>query len=291
MDASARVGARIAPMRIALLQFAPAFGAVEPNLDTIREACAGLRADLLVLPELCTTGYQFRDRGELAGLAQPADGPATRVLAQVAGACGGHVVAGLAESTGDRIYNSAVLVGPGGLAGLYRKVHLFDEETRLFDPGDRGFPVFDASGVKVGMMVCFDWLFPEAARSLALAGAQIIAHPANLVLPHCQRAMVTRAVENRVFTATCNRVGREERVAGRPLVFTGGSRVVDPGGSILADGPVADQELLTVEIDPGEALDKRITTRNHVLADRRGGQYRLAGQGGATSRRKERGGR
>lgn len=274
MGAVQRVGDRIAPMNIALLQFAPAFGAVEENLETIREACADLRADLLVLPELCTTGYQFRDRHELIELAQPSDGPAVRVLAEVAAACGGHLVAGLAEASGDEVYNSAALVGPAGLVGLYRKVHLFDEETRLFDPGDRGFPVFDAGGVKVGMMVCFDWIFPEAARSLALGGAQVIAHPANLVLPHCQQAMVTRAVENRVFTATCNRVGREERVPGRPLVFTGGSRVVAPDGRVLAEGPASEPDLMVLELDPAEALDKMATSHNHVLRDRRADQYR-----------------
>lgn len=262
-------------MKIALLQFAPAFGGVEENLQTVRRLCAGLRADLVVLPELCTTGYRFADRGELAGLAQPTDGPAMRAMAEVAGACGGHLVVGFAESAGERIFNSATLVGPAGIAGLYRKVHLFDDERRIFDPGDLGFPVFEIGAVRVGMMICFDWLFPEAARSLALAGAQVIAHPANLVLPLCQNAMVTRALENRVFTATCNRIGREQRAGLDPLVFTGSSRVIAPDGSVLAQGSADAEHLLVVEIDPARSLDKRITGHNDVLADRRPDQYRL----------------
>jgi predicted amidohydrolase len=262
-------------MRISLLQFAPGFGQVESNLQTIEGACRGLQSDLVVLPELCTTGYQFKDRKELSGLAESAEGASMWRLAGVARTCGGFLAYGFAEVKGDRVYNSAALVGPEGLIGLYRKVHLFDDEKRVFDPGDLGFPVFDLGDLKVGLMVCFDWLFPESARSLALGGAQLIAHPANLVLPWCQRSMPTRALENRVFTATANRIGSEERLDGQRLQFTGMSRLVGPDGSVIADGPEEEQALITAEIDPTRALDKNITAANQVFADRRPDQYRM----------------
>lgn len=269
------VGSTIRPVKVALLQFEPWFGEVDENLDSVRSRLAGLRADLVVLPELCTTGYQFRDRGEAEKLAQPADGPAMGALARIAADCGGMLVAGFAESAGGRIFNSAALVGSRGTLGVYRKIHLFDDECRIFDPGDLGFPVFDIGPARIGMMICFDWIFPEAARSLAVGGAQLIAHPANLVLPFCQKAMVTRAIENRVFTATCNRIGREERIAGRPLTFTGSSRLVAPGGRVLAECSPDGQELVSYEIDPALADDKHVTARNDLLRDRRPDQYRL----------------
>jgi len=258
-----------------MVQFAPVFGDARENLRVIEEACADLSADLVVLPELCTTGYQFRDRKELLELAEPAGGPTLKALAGVAADCGGHLVAGFAEKEKDRVYNSAVLLGPDGVLGVYRKVHLFSEEKRLFEPGDAGFPVFRAGGVPLGMMVCFDWIFPESARSLALGGAWVIAHCANLVLPFCQNALITRALENRVFIISCNRTGAEERVAGKKYVFTGRSRIVGPDGKVLADGPPDAPAVITAEIDPSQASDKKLTPLNHLVRDRRTDQYRL----------------
>jgi predicted amidohydrolase len=261
-------------MKIALIQFAPRFGEVESNLRAIEEACGGLQADLVVLPELCTTGYQFKDRGELAALAEPTGGESLGRLSAIARDCGGYLAAGYAERDAESLFNSAALVGPDGIAGNYRKIHLFDDEKRLFDPGDLGFGVFETGGVKVGLMVCFDWIFPESARSLALGGAQVIAHPANLVLPYCQRSMITRALENQVFTATANRTGSEERLPGQRLQFTGASRLVGPDGKLIAEGPADQPAVITAEIDPQLALDKNITPVNHVLTDRRPDQYR-----------------
>jgi predicted amidohydrolase len=262
-------------MNVAMVQFAPVFGAVEENLRAVEEACAGLSADLVVLPELCTTGYQFQGRKELLELAEPADGQSMQRLSGLAASCGGHLVAGFAEKESDQVFNSAALVGPDGVVGVFRKVHLFSEEKRLFEPGDRGFPVFRAGGVPVGIMVCFDWIFPESARSLALGGAWIIAHPANLVLPFCQDALITRALENRVFIMSCNRTGEEERVAGQKYQFTGRSRIVGPDGKVLADGPANVPAIITAEFDPSLASDKKVTNLNHIIRDRRTDQYRL----------------
>lgn len=122
------------------------------------------------------------------------------------------------------------MVGPGGITAVYRKVHLFYKERLWFSPGEEPFPVVDIGWTKVGLMICFDHLFPEAARTLSLAGAEVIAHPANLVLPeYGQLTMRVRALENGVFTVTANRIGTEDR-AGEPLRFTGESQIVSPKG-------------------------------------------------------------
>ncbi len=207
-------------LRAAVVQTDPVFGEVARNVE---EALALVPAacDLAVLPELFATGYQFVDRAEAFALAETIpDGPTCRRLREFAAATGTTLVAGLAERAGDRVFNSAVLMRPDGTHELYRKVHLFWDEKLVFDPGNLGFPVFTACGTTIGVMICFDWIFPEAARTLALRGAQLICHPSNLVLPHCPNSMPVRALENRVFTLTANRVGREHRTAA-PLVFIG----------------------------------------------------------------------
>lgn len=271
---------RVVAMKVALVQNRPRFGAVRENQEGVFRAMGQALAsvqgpvDLWVLPELAFTGYQFRDQEELQALAEPADGPTVRALVRMSRTLGGALVAGIAERDGNCFYNSALLVSGQDLVGLYRKVHLFDREKELFTPGDLGFGVFEAAGVRIGMMICFDWVFPEAARSLALAGAQVIAHPANLVLPYCQDAVVTRAIENQVFVATANRLGCEERREGERLLFSGRSRLVAPDGTVILDGPADSPSVLVADIEPSRADDKHITARNHLLADRRPDQYR-----------------
>ncbi len=262
----------------AAIQTAPIFGDVSGN---VARALARVPADcrLAVLPELCTTGYQFASRDEAIALAEPVPaGPACQAFRDFAARRDTTLVAGLAELARDadgreRVFNSAALFRPDGTWAVYRKVHLFLDEKDLFAPGDRGFPVFPACGTTVGLMICFDWLFPEAARTLALAGATLLCHPANLVLPHCPEAMITRCLENRVFAVTANRVGVEHR-AREELRFIGLSQIVSPRGERLAccDG-VAEGAAVAL-IDP-DATDKQITPRNDVLADRRPQAYRL----------------
>lgn len=268
--------------RIGFLQFEPVFGDVAGNLARIEAALEPARggADLLVLPELATTGYNFVSRQELASLAEPVpDGPSTRRLTALAARLGAHLVVGLAEAApaesgtaaGGALYNSAALIGPGGWIGTYRKVHLYDREKLLFDPGNLGFPVHGLSGpisARVGMMICFDWRFPEAARRLALSGADLIAHPSNLVGPWCQAAMVTRCLENRVFAVTANRTGSEDR-GGHRLDFTGQSQIVNPDGVVLVRAGDTGPGLSIVEIDPPAARQKSINANNDLFGDRR----------------------
>lgn len=256
-------------MRIGFLQFSPEFGAVKRNLDFIAKRLEGVAADLVVLPELGNSGYLFVAQKEVASLAETVPGPTTEFLHEVARKNDVHLVLGLPERDGDRFYNSAVLVGPSGLIGSYRKVHLFYEEKRYFQPGNRGFPVFEFNGVKVGLLVCFDHLFPEAARALALQGAQLICHPSNLVLPtKAQLSTRVRAMENRLFWVLCNRFGTEDR-GDKRLTYTGESQVVDPDGQVLVGAPQAGEALSVVEIDPAQALDKHVTRLNDLFEDRR----------------------
>lgn len=261
-------------MRTGILQFSPIRGDKESNFRRIRKLCGSTQLDLLVLPELATTGYLFGSKQELAPLAEVfPEGQTSRFLTELAGTIGGHVVCGAAEKEDGIIYNSAVLFGPGGYRGTYRKVHLFDAEKEVFEPGNLGFPVFDLGEAKIGMMVCFDWIFPESARSLALAGAEIICHPANLVLPYCPAAALTRALENHVYYLLSDRIGSEQS-QGEELRFIGQSRIVNTKGKILAS--LGEEEaLITAEIDPSLARDKHVTPRNHLFHDRHPDQYRL----------------
>ncbi len=260
---------------VGFVQFAPQRHDVAGNIAAVEMLLRGVRADLFVLPELANSGYLYMSPADLALCAEPADGsgPFLAAVQRLAGATGGIVVTGFAERAQEGLYNSAVAVSGTGVIQRYRKTHLFWDEKTLFLPGDTGFRVFEHAGARVGMMICFDWYFPESARTLALSGAQVIAHPANLVLPHCQTAMVTRCLENRVFAVTTNRYGSETLADGRSLTFTGASQVLDPRGNRLCQAPVAGDAVIVVEIDPTLADDKHVTARNDLFGDRRPEMY------------------
>src|SRR5579884_760882 len=233
-------------MKVGFYQFNPTFGEIKHNLDTVAARLDTVTSDLVVLPELFATGYQFSSVEEVRALAEPIPhGPTTQRLLDIARDRQVFLVAGLVEHDRGCMYNSAVVVGPRGVIGWYRKAHLFFEETLWFTPGDTGFRVWDIGSARIGVMICFDWFYPEAARTLALAGAEIICHPSNLVLPYCPDAMVTRCLENRVFAVTANRIGFEERGNKPRLNFIGSSEIVTPRGRILARAP-RDEEAVTV---------------------------------------------
>ncbi|MCK4547177.1 MAG: acyltransferase [Candidatus Eisenbacteria sp.] len=261
-------------MRVGFLQTVPEFGEKERNLERVAELLEGVSADLLVLPELFSTGYLFTDSKELEALAEPfPGGPTSQFLAEIAARHDIALVAGVLEKEGSRYFNSAVAVEPGGSLEVYQKVHLFREEKRWFVPGTR-FKIARLKDVAVGLMICFDWFFPESARVLSLMGAQILCHPSNLVLPHCQRAMVTRCLENRVFAITANRAGMELR-GGNHMAFTGASQITSRAGEVLLQGPDEGEGLGVVDIDPQQALDKRLTPENDLFLDRNPECYKI----------------
>ncbi|UCE28267.1 MAG: acyltransferase [Candidatus Coatesbacteria bacterium] len=258
-------------MRLGIVQFDPEFGKVEKNLRVALGLAGAVEADVYILPELFSTGYQFKDRPEAASYAEELPGgPTTDALESFCRGRGCYVAGGLAEKSSDNLYNSAVLVGPDGFVALYRKTHLFDREKEIYDVNDEDmFRVYDIGFARVGMMICFDWIYPETTRILAVRGAQIVLHMANLVLPYCQAAAVTRAVENRVFVAVANRTGTEDRVPDETLEFTGASVIVSPKGEYLLQAGETDEGCWTVSIDPTDADDKMATPRNHLIDDRR----------------------
>ncbi len=261
-------------MIASVIQTQPEFGRVSHNLEQAAELLQPVKSDLFVLPELFASGYLFEDRAELLSLAEDLEGPTARQLKQLSQSKACAIAAGFPELAGDRVYNSMMLVEAGELKAVYRKAHLFAAETTLFDKADGDFQVVQAAGAKLGLMVCFDWVFPEAARSLALKGAQVLVHSANLVLPFCQKAMVTRSIENGVFTLLANRVGSDHR-AGAELTFTGGSEIVSPKGELLATAPLDRPACITAEFDPRQADNKWITKHNHLFNDRRPELYHL----------------
>lgn len=260
-------------MKIAFLQMDCRFGRVDENLLTAGTLLADVSADLVVLPELFHCGYYFSSAQETAEFAEaiPA-GKTTQFLIEWAEKKQCYVVAGLAERYQDALFNSAVLVGPTGLIAVYRKIHLFNEEKRWFSPGNVPFFIVDIGPVRLGMMICFDWFFPESVRSLALLGADIICHPANLVLPFCQKAMITRCLENRVFAVTANRIGADERPHGR-LSFTGCSQIVSPSGEVLAVAGKDEESVCSIEVDVEQARNKKVTQLNDLFGDRRPQYY------------------
>ena len=229
----------------------------------------------MVLPELCHCGYQFKNQDELLPFAETVDkGQTISSLTHLARQGNLLIIAGIAERDEKKIYNSAVAVSSQGVIACYRKVHLFNNEKDLFSSGDN-FQVVDWQGVSVGIMICFDWFYPESVRTLARKGAEIICHPANLVLPFCQDAMRTRAIENRVFAVTANRTGLEDRTAQglERLQFTGCSQVVGPRGEVLFRTGSQEQLVGQCLVDLEQARDKNITANNNIFSDLRPDAY------------------
>ncbi len=256
-------------LRIGYYQFRPLFGQIKKNLGKVISALKDIEADLIVLPELPFTGYYFADREETRILAEdPDDSSTVHSLKALCKERNLYLVTGFAERKRDKIFNSALLIGPEGLVHTYRKLHLFNEEKNWFDAGDTPLTLQAVRGARIGTMICFDWIFPEVARALAVQGAHIICHPSNLVLNYCQQTMLSRCLENSVFAITANRFGADKRPHGE-LKFTGKSQIVAPKGVLLHRAAAQREALYTTEIDPQRAEDKNITALNQMMDDRR----------------------
>jgi predicted amidohydrolase len=264
----------VAGFRLAFVQGRPEFGRVDRNLERGLALAAGVHADLVVLPELWSSGYVFSSHAEVEALAEDAaTGATARALKGAARRERRHYVAGFPERHGGRTYNSALLVGPAGVKAVYRKIHLFDREREWFAAGNRGPELHRVGPARIGMMICFDWRFPELPRALALMGADVLVHPSNLVLPDTQEAIRTRAIENRVFVVTANRTGADRRPGGT-VGFTGRSQIVDTMGSVLARAGARETCAMATEIDLAEARDKSVARRSDLFSQRRPALYR-----------------
>lgn len=272
------------PIRVACCQLRPRFGDVEANRvvvrEAIREAAAG-GARLIVLPELCTTGYWFESAAEARGLAQPAAGGVLEDWVEEAGGSDAVIVGGFAElDESGAVFNSAALVDASGVVAVYRKAHLWDVERGFFQAGAEPAPVVETRIGRVGVSVCYDLFFPELTRGLALGGADIVVVPTNSPCvavgaePRDNIGVsVARAVAHvsRVFVAVCDRWGVE-----RGRRWVGRSTIVDPDGELIA-GPPGDRACtLFADCDLMVARDKRWTgTSNDAFADRRPDVYEV----------------
>jgi len=260
--------------RVAFVQGRPRFGQPQENLERGLALARTVEADLVVIPELWSSGYVFSSHAEVAALAEDArDGLTARALVAAAKRDRRHYIAGFPERARGRYYNSALLVGPTGIKTCYRKLHLFEREREWFSPGDLPLSVHRVGPARVGLLICFDWRFPEAARVLALAGADVIAHPSNLVFPNAQEAMRVRALENRVYTVTANRAATEKRPGGT-VPFTGQSQVVDPDGVVVARAGRAATVAMAVDCDVARARRKQLTNKTPLFSNRRPEHYK-----------------
>ena len=259
-------------VRLGIAQIQPLVGEVEKNyehLERILKEATKKGVDVLVLPELANSGYAFESKEEVTRCVEEIpDGPYSIKLSEWSNS-ERLIVAGICEKSGNHFYNSAGIFANGEHVGSYRKIHLFNREKEWFSAGKDEPPVISHLGHQYGIMICWDWVFPEVARILALKGAQVILHPANLILAYCQDAMRTRSIENGVFTATANRVGLE-----RKLAFSGKSQITDNRAKVLLSLTVEDVGVGIIEIDPQAADKKNLTNRNHVLKDRKPELYR-----------------
>jgi predicted amidohydrolase len=270
-------------LRVACLQMEPRIGDqpynVKRSLQMIDEAAAA-DARVLVLPELCNTGYVFETRDEAFRLAEdvPA-GPTTHVWAEAAARHRLTIVAGITERDGPVLYNTAVVIGPTGYLGRYRKNHLWGAENLFFEPGNLGVPVFPTPAGRLACAICYDIWFPETFRLAALQGADLLCVPTNWVpmaeqpttLPVMANILAMGgAHSNSMFVAAADRIGTER---GQP--FLGNSIICSYTGWPVAGPASADQEeIIAAEVNLSDARRRRNWNDfNQVLRDRRTDLY------------------
>ncbi len=266
-------------VRVACIQMEPRIGQLEANIaDSLAriDAAAATGARLMVLPELASSGYVFETRAEAFALAEEIpNGPASRAWIAAARRHQCWIVAGIAERVGERLFNSAVLIGPDGHIGSFRKMHLWAAENLFFEPGDLGFPVYATPIGRIGMLICYDGWFPEAYRLCALQGADIVCVPTNWVPipgqspdhpPMANVLAMAAAHSNSIFIAAADRVGTER---GQP--FLGASLIVSyTGWPVAGPASLTHPETIVADLNLSEARRKRNWNDfNQILRDRR----------------------
>lgn len=276
---------------IGLAQLVATPYAVEENKGRAADAVTSAFAEganLVVLPEMMVPGYVV-DRRRLLAVAEPVPGPSTDEWGELAAQGGGYVVGGLCERDEDRLFNTAVVVGPGGtLVGHYRKTHLFGVEKQVFAPGDLGFPIVTTEFGTIGLCVCYDLRFVEVVRLMALQGAELICVPTAWIVGFDEirwdsegmspqgRVAEVQANLNQVYLAAASQVGSQNGYE-----FLGSSILIDPWGRrVLGPLPGQEEELALATIDLNEA--HRAQTRSELVtprADRRTDIYGLAVDG------------
>jgi predicted amidohydrolase len=250
---------------IGYIQFQPTLGDIEANIEKIESLLPSAeKADLVVLPELANSGYNFATREDALKCSEEiSKSRFIEYLISRAAKQNQYIVAGLNERVGEELFNTSVIVGPKGYMGKYQKIHLFLNEKDIFKPGEAGLPVFDIGFGKTSMLICFDYIFPEVWRIIAMKGADIICHPSNLITTNAQKCIPAQAFMNKVFIITSNRYGTEG-----DITFSGKSFITNPDAEII-DVAVAENDAVSVVgIDLSLARNKFVTPRNHVFEDR-----------------------
>jgi predicted amidohydrolase len=246
--------------KIAGFQLDVVFAKPDHNLAALLEkmeeaARAGVK--LAIFPEAYLTGYCYRSKEEAMTVAEPVPGPSSQRIIDACRTHDLHVVYGTLERDGDRLFNAAVLVGPSGVVGAYRKTHLpFLGVDKFATPGDKPYRVYDVGGLNVALLICYDGSFPEATRCLMLEGADLVCLPTNWPtggIGAAEYLTNARAYENTIFFAAVNRVGDE-----RGFQFIGRSRICGPDGRMLAEVWNEEPGVMIAEIDPAEARRKRL---------------------------------
>jgi predicted amidohydrolase len=268
------------PILIAAAQIDIAFADAARNLarmSEVTESAARRGARLTIFPEAALAGYCYDSADEARPHAEPIPGPSTVKFAQLCRRLNTHVIYGLIELDGPRLFNSCALVGPDGVVATYRKIHLpFLGVDRFTTPGDRPFAVHDAAGMRIGLNICYDGGFPESSRVMTLLGADLVVLPTNWppgaeCMAGC--AVNTRAMENNIYYAAVDRVGDE-----RGFHFIGMSKICDPSGRVLAEAAHDREEILYASIDVAAARQKKIIRRPKLheidrIRDRRPEMY------------------
>lgn len=257
--------------KVTVVQFKPELFEVKKNVEMVLKMIEGINTDLVVLPELAFTGYAFSSKSEIEKTWESPlenEGYAFKAFKEFSRDTGAAVAYGFNERYKGRYYNSSVLIKRDGTFKIYRKTHLFYRENLFFTPGDTGFWVEDVNGINVGLAICFDWYFPESFRTLALLGADIILHPANLVLPYCQEANKIRSLENKVYIATANVYGTQinKEISYK---FSGKSQLTSPTSEVLFRLPEEGDYVKTAEVDERLARDKSINEFNDLFKERK----------------------
>lgn len=272
------------PARVACLQMQIVQNGKEKNLANaarmIDEAC-GKNANLLILPEMFNTGCMFRDRAQAYAMAEPVPGgQSTQMLLDRARQHGVYIVASLVEQDGPDLFNTAVLAGPEGLVGKYRKLHPCEEEVYWIEPGNLGLPVFHTPMGRIALLICLDVYYPEAVRICAMQGADIICVPSNWgdfkqsrMLPDPFWTMapalcMASALSNHVIVAGTNCVGQIE-----DRTFPGQSVIAGPWGAPLAGMVLNEETVIYADVDLSDSRKKNFHPTNSRLANRRTDVY------------------
>lgn len=257
-------------LKVAQIQFAPKLGDCQYNNDRILGYFDELDdVDLIVLPELINSGYKFHDRDHAMSVTkQKACADYVDILKEYSLKNNVYIVSGYLELKGEDLYNSAIYISPNGTVGNYRKMHLFLDEKKIFKSGDVGLPVFNIGKYKMGMLICFDYLFPEIWRIMALKGVDFVVHPSNLITTNAYIVVPAQSLMNGYYIITSNRTGAED-----DITFCGKSFITNPRGVVISHMGETEEGIQITDIDPLLSRNKMITPGNNMLEDRQPQNY------------------